>query len=181
VEDAQPVAPQAQAPTAPEPTAVERQRDLISSAGTNVPAGGRGFLWVNSDPPGADLFWNDQKMGESPMKMALPVGEQVVTARMTGRADRRVEANITQERDERVTIDFTKGELRLTSNPARAAVYYQGEQLGVTPESIEVEPGVIEVELRRNGYEDATERFMVRPGQVVSETVTLTPTTQEER
>jgi hypothetical protein len=156
--------------------ALSDPRDLVSSTGISVPAGGRGFIWIYSEPAGAALVWDGKEMGITPIKLALPVGEQMITATMTGRTDRRIEANISQEQDERVTIDFDLAELRLDSIPARAAVYRNGEMLGVTPESIELEPGVIEVELRKDGYDDKKERFVLRAGQVKEQTITMSPT-----
>ena len=54
------------------------------------------------------------------------------------------------------------GTLVLTTNPSRAKVYLEGVYFGMSPLNVEVEVGIHNVEVKRDGYKTATEKISVR-------------------
>lgn len=54
------------------------------------------------------------------------------------------------------------GALALKSTPERAKVYINGVYYGLTPLSLELAPGIYEVEIKNKGYRSTTEKVSVR-------------------
>lgn len=58
-----------------------------------------------------------------------------------------------------------QGTLVIDTTPPSAKVYIDGIYYGLTPITIDMEPGVYDLMLKRTGYRDETERVSVRPAQ----------------
>ncbi len=58
-----------------------------------------------------------------------------------------------------------QGRLVISTDPPRAKVYLDGVYYGLTPTSIDIEPGVYELTLTQRGLKDYVERVAVRAGR----------------
>jgi hypothetical protein len=58
-----------------------------------------------------------------------------------------------------------QGRLVISTDPPRAKVYLDGVYYGLTPTSIDIEPGVYDLTLTQPGLKDYTERVAVRAGR----------------
>jgi hypothetical protein len=62
--------------------------------------------------------------------------------------------------------DDNKGNLFISSDPSGAAIYINGVNTNkTTPDTVEVDEGVVDVELKLNGYTDYTTQISVSAGQ----------------
>lgn len=57
------------------------------------------------------------------------------------------------------------GRLVLSTSPGRAKVYIGGVYYGLTPLSLDLDPGIYEVTVKSKGYKDSGERVSVRRGE----------------
>lgn len=110
-----------------------------------VPAGGaaalggeRGALLVEV-PPGATLLV-DGAVAQPEAELSLPVGSHQITAQAPGRQTVRqdVEVRLREITRTRLVLPWAQGQLRLTSQPAGAAVLLNGAAVGTTPLSVDV-------------------------------------------
>lgn len=58
------------------------------------------------------------------------------------------------------------GRVSITSDPPRAKVYIGGVYYGLTPITIDLEPGIYELTLRLKGRRENKEKIAIRPGQL---------------
>lgn len=58
------------------------------------------------------------------------------------------------------------GKISITSVPPRAKVYLNDVYFGLTPITLEIEPGVYEMTVRQKGFKENRERVSVRPRQL---------------
>ena len=59
-----------------------------------------------------------------------------------------------------------KGRLAITTEPARAKIYLNDVYYGLTPNSMDIEPGIYELTLKKTGHTDHSERVAIRDGQI---------------
>ena len=71
------------------------------------------------------------------------------------------------------------GTLSIASSPTNAEVYVDGSFAGFTPLRWGERPGSVTVEVRRDGYQSATERVNVRPGAVSDLAFELRPVVRD--
>ncbi len=57
------------------------------------------------------------------------------------------------------------GRIVIRTEPPRARVYIGGVYYGLTPLSLDLEPGVYDVTIRQRGYKDSSEKVSVRKGE----------------
>ena len=63
-------------------------------------------------------------------------------------------------------IALGKGRLTITTDPERAKIYLSDVYYGLTPNSIDIEPGIYDLRLKKTGYTDHSERVAIRDGDV---------------
>lgn len=66
-----------------------------------------------------------------------------------------------------------QGVLMVTTSPSRAKVYAGGVYYGLSPLRLEMEPGILEVTAKLDGYKNATEKVSVRKGETTEVELTL--------
>jgi len=71
------------------------------------------------------------------------------------------------------------GTLSITSTPTNAEVFVDGQFAGFTPLRWGERPGNVTVEVRRDGYQSASERVQVRPGAVTDVNLSLRTAARE--
>ena len=59
-----------------------------------------------------------------------------------------------------------KGRLAITTDPPHAKIYLGDVYYGLTPKSIDIEPGIYELTLKKTGRADYSEKVAIRDGEV---------------
>ena len=125
-----------------------------------------GGLKITTNPPGAEVHLDDVYMGETP----LPIEKKPGKFRLTIRSkkyrevseDVVIEDNITKNihRD----LDPVVVEFRIDSDPSRAKVWINGEDMGYTPAILHKEPGNYTVRVTKPGYRNYVEEVRIQEG-----------------
>lgn len=71
------------------------------------------------------------------------------------------------------TQQASTGRLSITTEPARSKVYIKDVYWGLTPVTLDIEPGIYEVTIRKQGFNDSKEKVGVRAGALTELEVTL--------
>lgn len=154
---------------------------LVSSASARTPAG---TVLVRSTTVGAEVWIDDQLIGEVPMEYPLQVrsGEHTVKVTKPGHADHIDTFTLKRGQDLVLEIDLlaTVGVLRVAHPEAvppesEVIVFIDGQAVGQTPFEGEVEPGEPVVEVRARGYHPHQESLDVLPGEVYEITPVVLP------
>ncbi len=138
----------------------------------------RGLMNFTSDPPGAEVFLNDKRIGrggeKTPLQWELPEGDYHFVARREGLADVAVDTEMDVADNNRVVFDFEYGSVKIGSKPAGATVVLNGVPMGRTPflQNV-VRPGNYEYELRKGQYRSAVVSGEVKSGQSLDFNATL--------
>ena len=125
-----------------------------------------GGLKITTNPPGAEVHLDDVYMGETPLPLEKKPGKYRLTIR--GKKYREVsediviEDNITKNihRD----LDPVVVEFRIDSDPSRAKVWINGEDMGYTPAILHKEPGNYTVRVTKPGYRNYVEEVRIQEG-----------------
>lgn len=139
----------------------------------------RGLMTFTSDPPGAEVFLNDKRIGRSgektPLQWELPEGDYQFVARIDGLDDVKVNKVMNVGETNSVAFDFEYGSVKIGSEPAGATVVLNGVPMGRTPfQKNIVRPGNYEYELRKGQYRSAVVSGEVKPGQSLDFNAALT-------
>lgn len=86
-----------------------------------------------------------------------------VAAARTGEAPK---GAIRAERQRPRPAPRTFGRMAIRTEPPRAKVYIGGVYYGLAPLTLELPPGVYELEIKQKGYKDGTEKVSVRKGDL---------------
>ena len=166
-------------------------------SGDGLGAGGA-VLDVDAAVEGSTVFVNGDSVGVTPMQVVLDEpGEQWVLVARGGRtvldttvwvdygevaslvAGRRGEpagASTTVEPSVTATPEAQRGAIRVTSEPAGAAVLLDGRSVGETPLTIDgLSSGQYALAVRRSGYESVARTVAIRPGTRYEAALALQP------
>lgn len=137
-----------------------------------------GLLRVTSSPDGSEVkirpadspalaLSESDLSGTTPHSARLPAGRYVIQVR---RADweqqQLIDVGAHQEVESR--FDFPYGAVELTSQPAGAQVFREGNPIGVTPLTVtNLRPGTAEFQIKTSGLEQ-TRKVDVQPGRSVA-------------
>jgi formylglycine-generating enzyme required for sulfatase activity len=130
-----------------------------------------GSLRVTSNPVGLGFEATDARglsfKGTTPASLELALGGATVKISRPGWPD--FSRNLTIQRGDNpeITAEFPSGTFELASTPSGAAVWRNGQRLGVTPYRTELQPGRHDFELRLTGYESKALTVTVTPRQIV--------------
>jgi formylglycine-generating enzyme required for sulfatase activity len=134
---------------------------------------------VTSFPGGALIRVEGDEVGQTPLTLELAAGELVLEAELAGYKTWRGDINVEANREltlPPIQLEPVDGHLLLRSRPAAAHVSVGGTLAGQTPVELLLEPGEAhEITLFKPGYELATRRVQVKPGERVERTVKLAP------
>ncbi|MGQ0618448.1 MAG: PEGA domain-containing protein [Panacagrimonas sp.] len=128
-----------------------------------------GRLTLVSDPPGAEVFVDDNPRGTTPLAdLELAAGPH----RLLLRAPRyqAYEAEVLMEGGgvaQTVNAKLEQGwaPVSIASRPGGAEILVDGAVVGRTPQTVEVGAGAHELTLQRAGYQTWRDRFTVRAGE----------------
>lgn len=148
-----------------------------------------GYITIKSNPSGADVFVDEQKVGITPYQLKkIQLGQHVVELRKTGYetyADvvnvKMGEVNKQLEMISLNTIIIPKGILDLNSEPTDATIIINGKQYGKTPLTIpDIEVGTYVVYFTKGGYENFSKIVEVKDSEKETVAVVLTKTNKEQ-
>ncbi len=128
-----------------------------------------GTLFVDSSPQGAEVYVDGDRVGRTPVRLALNEGTHDVELRLAGyepyRARVQVRAGQTTRLSPRLAAVVRTGTLEVTSTPEGAEVYVDGTYRGRTRLLLDLEAGAHDVEVRLGGYSSYKARVRVEPGR----------------
>jgi len=137
------------------------------------------WVLINSEPEGADVYFNENYLGATPLQKKMKVGKYNYRVSKELFAPKAGIINL-KEGDERKKLDITlnpnHGNLSIESNPEDGAqVFINGKNTNkTTPCTIEkLAVGEHILTLRRKWYEPVTEKFTVEAGQELTKEVTM--------
>ncbi|WP_145999244.1 bifunctional serine/threonine-protein kinase/formylglycine-generating enzyme family protein [Oceanicoccus sp. KOV_DT_Chl] len=129
------------APPAAHPTTAEVETD-VNKEDKKAAVTGRAILYLNGQPAGAEVFFNEKSLGITPLTLEnLPAGEQQITIQKQYYQPQQL--SVTLVDDELVKSDYKlakgQGTLTIISSPEQASVYLNGKlHPSTTPISIEL-------------------------------------------
>jgi hypothetical protein len=136
-----------------------------------------GYLTIESEPPGATLSLNGKEVGKAPKQLEQMAGRWVVTAEM-GKLyhPAREEVQVTAGSNQKVSLKLEPafGTLKVSSEPAGAEVWVDGEKVGSTPYLNAQKPsGTYDVRVERENYLSWNEQVTVQDGRETAKTARL--------
>ena len=129
-------------------------------------------LVVTSTPSGADVYLDEFYLGQTPLtRTGLQTGAATLRIELEGY--RTVERYISLRRERNNRISFTLeplpgtfASLYVTSDPVGAVLFVNGKAAGTTPTAvIEVPPGLVHLELRKEGHLNVVRDIEIDDGQ----------------
>jgi formylglycine-generating enzyme required for sulfatase activity len=134
---------------------------------------------VTSFPSGALIRVEGDEVGRTPLSLELAAGEHALEAQLAGYKTWRDDVDVEANRElslPPIQLKPIDGQLLLRSRPVAAHVSVGDTLAGQTPVELRLEPGEShEITLFKAGYELATQRVQVGPGERIERTVTLAP------
>ena len=127
------------------------------------PVSTKGTIYIESTPSGAEIWLDDVNTNEvTPGTVEAAEGIHTVTLKKAGYAD--LEITVSVIANEQFTLTSTAqttlsqlGTLAITSEPAGATIWLDGENTGeVTPKNFSVESGNHTITLQFTDYSDTT-------------------------
>ncbi|MCR5819405.1 MAG: PEGA domain-containing protein [Bacteroidaceae bacterium] len=126
-----------------------------------------------SVPDGAEIWVNGEKKGIGSWAGNLGAGMYILEAKKAGHRD--TQRSVTIDPDagaQTITLDAPRpiyGEADITSEPAMADIYIDGQQVGKTPRIVpKLTVGIHSVKLVRSGYADYTGTLTIKEGETAS-------------
>ena len=130
-----------------------------------------------SDPEHATVFWNGKELGNTPLRIPLPLGKQQLIARYANLPEQSLSFFLSQGEIRTQRFVFPHGGLVIESNPSGATVLSSGRQLGSTPYTNNaVNLGWVEYELRKDDKNEIL-RFQISERDHFNTNITLRPNT----
>ena len=138
-----------------------------------------GDVTFSTQPPGADVFVDDQDLGQTPVTPEILRGDHNVRIKLDGY--KAWTGTISVTANEAMTVPVISlqpadAEVLLETVPARANVTVAGKYAGQTPITVALSPGEsADVRFFKEGYQRAQRTLTVRSGQKQHLSITLQP------
>lgn len=126
------------------------------------------FLEVSSSVAGATVLFDDQVVGETPLKnKAVQAKSATVTVRKLGFLEFKQKVTVKAGETTKVAADLLPfaGVIHVTSNMSGAAVAVDGKVVGNVPLDYEVKIGTRQVTVTVSGYQPFTQTVRANPGE----------------
>jgi len=138
-----------------------------------------GFVTIDTEPTGAEVFLNEQYVGTTPYTGQVPAGEHKY--RFTLPLYQTEEGSFSLKEGE--TLSLPKFELKpqfgtitIESTPSGAEVLLNNQSRGKTPiNNLRLDSGAYELELRLSNYHDYTESFFLKEAEVLRKPIRMKP------
>ncbi len=137
-----------------------------------------GRLVVSSEPSGAEVFVNGERVGVTPYEHAerLAGAYQVRVSKAEYLDDERVvEVKEGERSASHAILTSNIGTLQVKSSPSGAAVEIDGQSYGTTPQTLRLQPGTYVVKLSLAGHGEQVEKARVSRGERAELNSTLVP------
>ncbi|MCQ2315010.1 MAG: SUMF1/EgtB/PvdO family nonheme iron enzyme [Bacteroidales bacterium] len=135
-------------------------------------------LTLSCGDSSAELYLNDKKIGTGSWNGSLDAGMYIVEARRAGHSTVRQSLTLAKQERRSLTLNAPKpiyGKLNLNSTPGNCDVYLDGKKIGTSPDIFSnVLIGTHSIELRKEGYENATKQVVIEENKIAQATVALT-------
>ena len=121
-----------------------------------------GKLSISSNPTGANVYINNDYKGITPITLTLNTGTYTLLLAKDGYENYTATATVTKDKETKLTYSLTQiippkpktGNLSISSTPASAKVYVNGEYKGLTPITIkDLKPQTYAVEIILDNFE----------------------------
>jgi len=127
-----------------------------------------GWVTIESAPAGAEVFLDEVSIGVTPLqRLSLPAGSAALRFSLPRHIERNTTIDITgrgMEQTLSVDLEPDWADILITSTPADASVWLDGEPIGNAGTPLEVMSGERELVIRANGYVDASVELTVVAG-----------------
>jgi len=136
---------------------------------------------LSSDPAGAQVLWQGEALGVTPLTKRLPVGRHELVARYRDLPDVTHPVEVRRGQSASAHFGFQYGRIKIESAPSRASVFLDGELKGTTPYTNDLlKPGPALYTLRLENYHDFRTNIVVMANTRLPMTmsVTLAPVTE---
>lgn len=148
-----------------------------------VPANSTSGLSVTSLPAGANVYLDGAYRGISPLTLGDPAsGTHIIQIRLEGYGEWKSTIEINDKRTYTVSATLNpdakslSGAINISSEPAGAAVRFDGLARGISPITLEeIAPGIHIVQLSLIGYDEWKSTVDIIRGQTKNLSVTLVP------
>jgi len=137
-----------------------------------------GSVEVVSSPPGAEIYLDDTSQGKTPKTLPdQKIGRHQLRLEHPDYLPIAAEVEIFYQKTVRFekNLEGKPGKLLITSTPAGAEVYLDGNRKGKTNLSIEVPPGDHEVTTSKEGFFENKKDIRIRPNQPETLDLSLAP------
>jgi len=130
-----------------------------------------GLLDVTSTPAGAEVFLDGNNRGRAPQDdLEVTAGKHALRCTLKRYQDARLELDI-RGMGERQSVDCTLqpdwGKVFVVTDPSGAAILEKDDEIGQTPQTVELALGRHHLVLRRKGYKDFKLDIVVEAGQTL--------------
>ena len=114
-----------------------------------------GRLLLRTEPDSATVFINGRRIPQAtPLQRRLPPGTYRIEARKPGyKASEETVRIRDRDRQVRLRLPRAKGRLVVESSPNNARIFVDNQERGTTPDTLQLEPGSYQVQVRQLGYE----------------------------
>ena len=113
----------------------------------------QGTLNITSMPDNADVLVDGRKVGATPYKGAIIIGEHTVEVAKSGYSSIKENITIIQNQQQNVNAVLKQThKVAITTSPVRASVTVDGKHLGTTPIGVDMRSGTHEFEVKAQGY-----------------------------
>jgi hypothetical protein len=133
------------------------------------PGGVPGTLVINSVTPGAEVYVDGEKVGDTPLPGPLPLaaGEHTIKVQKTGYAPLIDVFKITRKAQTKLDVELqpVSGALHVTSNVEKARVFVDGKFVCEAPCTTEIETGARAIQVSKGGYKDFFQNVSSVAGQ----------------
>ncbi len=137
----------------------------------------RGTVNINSRPSGALIHIDGKEAGTAPQTITdLTAGMHMVEASMEGYEhwSENIKVIVGKEYTMTAALQEIAGAIDIKSEPSNATILVNGKETGSTPETMkDLKPGMYQVEVRMDGFENWSNSVEVASGKESKLTVTL--------
>lgn len=126
-----------------------------------------GSMNIYSEPKGAQIFVDNNFMGETPMSLkTVAEGEHEIRLVKNNYQEwtQKVFVRSFQPTDVKATLEVSPGILSINTNPPGASIYFKGRNIAKTPHTLtNLSPGEVVLQLDKEGYESWTTSVLIAP------------------
>jgi len=126
-----------------------------------------GNLDITSEPYDARIILDGEDYGKTPKVIHdLLVGEHKVLLEKEGYFHEKENVTVKENETTQTNVMLSdKIEVKISSRPGSATVFVNGEHQGKTPLTVSLSKGSANIELKRNGYRNQSDKIHVTSGQ----------------